>query len=76
MPVAAGKLHMDFTPDPWPCIVVSKDNAKGFIVAIDNDGPFNNSLYLVVMKDTGEFWEVPSTDVRMQRNWTMRIKYE
>lgn len=64
---------LQFLPDPWPVIVISQDNRKGYAVAIDHDGAWNNRLWLVVMCDDGSFWEVPNPEIRMRSNWTMGV---
>lgn len=64
---------LTFIPDPLPVIVISKNNAHGYAIAIDDDGAWNHRVWLVVIGETGEFWEIPNPEIRMHNNWTMKI---
>lgn len=58
--------------DPMlPVIVTSKDNRTGYAFLVTDRGEECYKFWSVIMDDSGEIWDVPNPEVRVQRNWTM-----
>jgi hypothetical protein len=55
---------------PYPVIVTSKDNKKGYAFLMTDYGMEHDRIWSVVMNDSGEIWDVPNHEIRMQKNWT------
>ena len=61
-----------------PVIVTSKDNRKGYACLVTEHGEESYKMWSVIMDDSGEVWDVPNPEIRVQPNWTLgrRIKEE
>lgn len=55
-----------------PVIVTSKDNAKGTAFSLIDYSQEHHIVWGVAMDATGEVWWVPNTEIRFQKNWTMK----
>ena len=54
------------------------DTEKGLADAyfIQDDGRDAVTLFGVFVRETGEFWWVPQTKVRLERNWSTGVRQE
>ena len=53
-----------------PVIVTSKDNKKGKAILVTDYSEEHHLMWTVVMDDSGEIWNVPNPEIRVQFNWS------
>jgi hypothetical protein len=65
---AAAVILTQLNP-PLPMYVASR-RATGVAHAVIDYGYEHNLQWVIAMDETGEIWNVPNPDVRMQWNWS------
>lgn len=60
-----------------PVIVTSKGDRPGYAFLVTEHGEESYKMWSVIMDDSGEIWDVPNPEVRVQWNWGLgRRKFD
>ena len=54
-----------------PVIVTSKGGERGYAFLVTDRGEECYKMWSVIMDKSGEIWDIPNTEVRVQSNWTL-----
>ena len=60
-------------PSPWPVLTAK---GRGDVYAVLDYSQDHDTLFLVVLRETGEGWWIPMWEVRWAENWSLERRYD